>query len=129
MTGKEKCEVLRQIRREIAKANDIEIETRECTHKGECQGTCPWCESEVRALAAKLEKRRALRKKVVLAGVSVGIAAMMSGCAVIDGIKNIDFGSRTDGMIAPVTTPEPETTVELAGEIEYIEPETGNPQP
>ena len=42
--GKEKCRILKEIRAEIAKANDIEWVTSECKHQGNCKGTCPKCE-------------------------------------------------------------------------------------
>ena len=50
MTGKEKCRLLRQIRREIAESNGIPYSTEECTFEGACTGTCPRCEEEVRVL-------------------------------------------------------------------------------
>lgn len=84
MTGKEKCKMLKQIRAQIAAQNDIELVTRECTHKGECKGTCPRCESEVRYLEAQLEKRRAAFKKVAVAGISAGLVLSLSGCSVSD---------------------------------------------
>jgi len=52
MRGKDKCEILRQIRQQIAEANDLELITSQCTHKGECKGTCPKCEAEVAWLEA-----------------------------------------------------------------------------
>lgn len=84
MTGKEKCKMLKQIRAQIAAQNDVELVTRECTYKGECKGTCPRCESEVRYLEAQLEKRRAACKKVAIAGISAGLALSLSGCSVSD---------------------------------------------
>ena len=42
--GKEKCRILKEIRAEIARANDIEWVVSECKHKGNCKGTCPKCE-------------------------------------------------------------------------------------
>ena len=42
MTGKEKCNLLRQIRKEIAESNDIVYLTTECDYTGnDCPGTCP----------------------------------------------------------------------------------------
>ena len=43
--GKEKCRILKEIRAEIARQNDIEWVTSECKHKGNCKGTCPKCGS------------------------------------------------------------------------------------
>lgn len=48
--GKQTCKILKEIRRQIAEANDIDFITSECQYKGDCLGTCPKCESEVRYL-------------------------------------------------------------------------------
>lgn len=48
--GKMTCRILKEIRRQIAEANDIEFVTSECRYQGDCAGTCPKCEAEVRYL-------------------------------------------------------------------------------
>ena len=68
--GKSTCKVLREVRRKIADANGIPLKERECTHKGDCAGTCPYCESEVRYLERELSKRRNLGKAVAVAGIA-----------------------------------------------------------
>lgn len=78
--GKEKCRILKQIRAEIAKNNDIKWVTEECTHKGDCRGTCPHCEAEVRELERALAERRNLGKKVAIVGIAAGIALSAPGC-------------------------------------------------
>ena len=77
--GKQTCKILKDIRRQIAKANDIEFVTSECRYKGDCLGTCPKCEAEVRYLKQQLRKRQLMGKAVVLAGVSAGMIAF-PGC-------------------------------------------------
>ncbi len=79
--GKEKCRILKQIRAEIAKANDIEWVVSECKHKGDCRGTCPKCEYEVRQLEAALARREALGKAVAVVGISAGLALSVTSCA------------------------------------------------
>ena len=71
--GKQTCKILKEIRRQIAAENDIEFVTSECTYKGDCQGTCPKCEAEVRYLERELEKRQRLGKAAMVAGLSVGL--------------------------------------------------------
>ena len=56
MTGKEKCELLRAIRREIAERNGIEYLSAECNHEGDCLGTCPKWDAEARFLNSELER-------------------------------------------------------------------------
>ena len=77
--GKQTCKILRDIRRQIAEANDIEFVTSECRYKGDCLGTCPKCEAEVRYLEQQLRARQLMGKAVVLAGLSAGMITF-SGC-------------------------------------------------
>ena len=77
--GKRTCEILKDVRRKIAQENDIPLVERECTHEGDCRGTCPYCESEVRYLERELSKRRALGKAVTVAGIAVS-SMMMGAC-------------------------------------------------
>ena len=67
MHGKQKCRILKEIRQKIADENDIKYVTQECTHKGECSGTCPRCESELRYLEQQLKQRASLGKRIKLA--------------------------------------------------------------
>ena len=78
--GKEKCRILKEIRAEIARQNDIEWVVSECKHQGNCKGTCPKCEQEVRQLEKALAKREALGKRVAVVGVSASIALSVTGC-------------------------------------------------
>lgn len=76
--GKQICKTLREVRCDIAKANDIPYEPTECRHQGDCMGTCPKCEQEVQYLERQLELRRSLGKVVSVVGVSMGLAALTS---------------------------------------------------
>lgn len=71
MTGKEKCRLLRQIRREIAESNGIPYSTEECTFEGACTGTCPRCEEEVRVLEDALTQKAARGERIALTGLSL----------------------------------------------------------
>ena len=78
--GKQTCKILKEIRKQIAAENDIELITSECTHKGDCAGTCPKCEAEVRYLERELEKRQRLGKAAVFAGMTLGTAITAASC-------------------------------------------------
>lgn len=80
MNGKNRCRILKDIRKRIAEENNIEYITTECKYQGDCPGTCPKCESEVRYLERELERKRGLGKRVAIAGIAVGITATASGC-------------------------------------------------
>lgn len=74
--GKQTCRILKEIRRQIAEANDIAFITAECQYKGDCPGTCPKCEAEVCYLEQELAHRRMTGKLVTLAGISAGMLTM-----------------------------------------------------
>ncbi|MBE6613425.1 MAG: hypothetical protein E7632_13150 [Ruminococcaceae bacterium] len=111
MTGKEKCAVLKSIRRDIAKANDIPLDIPECTHKGDCPGTCPRCESEVKTLERALDKRRSAGFKVAIAGISAGLIALnTASCELFDRLTGNTLQGdvmmeSTDGALVEVATP------------------------
>lgn len=75
--GKQTCKILKEIRRQIAEANGIEFATSECRFKGDCLGTCPKCEAEVRYLEQQLRVRSLAGKAVALAGISAASLAML----------------------------------------------------
>ena len=74
--GKWICNTLKEVRMQVAKANGIKHTPTECHHEGDCAGTCPKCEAEVRSLEQQLQLRRQLGKAVAVVGVSVGLAAL-----------------------------------------------------
>ena len=76
--GKKTCKILKEIRRHIAEANDIEYVVEECQYKGDCLGTCPKCEAEVRYLELQLHQRQLLGKAVMVAGISAGLLSLSS---------------------------------------------------
>ena len=78
--GRRTCKILKEIRKQIAEKNDIEYVTSECTFQGECEGTCPKCEAELRYLENELNKRRQLGKVVAVAGISLGLASTFAAC-------------------------------------------------
>lgn len=82
MNGKSRCKILKEIRKKIAEENDIEYVVSECRYKGECSGTCPKCEEELRILEKELEKRRKLGKRVVVTGVALALAGGAVGAGV-----------------------------------------------
>lgn len=79
--GKQTCKILKDIRRRIAEENDIDFITSECRHKGDCAGTCPKCEAEVRYLEEQLERRRVLGQATRLAGIAAGLGAVVAACS------------------------------------------------
>lgn len=74
--GRNICDTLKAIRKKIADANGIEYSPEECHFKGECRGTCPKCEQEVKDLEYELRLRQMAGTAIKVAGVAAGIVAM-----------------------------------------------------
>ena len=115
--GKRTCEILKDVRRKIAQENDIPLVERECTHEGDCRGTCPYCESEVRYLERELSKRRALGKAVTVAGIAV--STMMMGACHSPKTPATPAGSEPEptpvNTLSQAAEPSPESSPEPAG--------------
>lgn len=95
-TGKEKCELLKAIRKQIAERYNLEYTPTECTHQGDCLGTCPKCDAELCDLQKQLERR-----EITDIDLSIEISNM-ENCVESD---NID-GSVLQGDVVPPKEPE-----------------------
>ena len=115
MIGKEKCRILKEIRQKIADENDIAYVTRECTHQGDCRGTCPKCESELRYLEKQLAARAAAGKRIAIAALCAGMTFSLSSCANLPDNKGKETVEELGGAAEPM--PEPDEDVVLDGEV------------
>ena len=96
MDGKNKCKILKEIRKKIADENDIPFVTEECKYKGECKGTCPKCEAELVYLELELQKRRQVGKRIAVAGVATAAVLLSAqACSAIGSTEG------TQGTQAP----------------------------
>lgn len=136
MKGKDKCQILKEIRAQIAAANDIEWVTENCTHKGDCRGTCPKCEAEVASLEKALARRRALGKTVAVAGLSAGMivsTALTTSCELMEtqttGGDMVEPEQRVENSSGQVLTGDvtAEVTVEIDGDM--VDVTAGEPLP
>lgn len=128
MKGKAKCKLLKQIRRKIAEENDISYVTSECKYQGDCSGTCPKCEAEVRYLEDELRKRQNAGKAVAVAGIAAAMVVTASGCVSSVGgappypeqeISQTDATRQTEEetLAGGATVPTEDTTVPTEGEL------------
>ena len=115
--GKSICNVLKTIRKQIAEANEIKYEPRECHHKGECRGTCPACEAEVRYIEQQLDIRRQLGKAVALMGISAGLSALTSCGNKAENVEDYELAQLEVGRC------EAAPPKALKGDIDYRSPE------
>ena len=87
-TGKGVCLILKGIRQKIADANGISYQPKECHHEGDCTGTCPACEEEIRYLERELKARKGNGFGMKVAGIAAGICAtVMPMTAVAQAVK------------------------------------------
>lgn len=115
MIGKEKCRILKEIRQKIADENDIAYVTCECTYQGDCKGTCPKCESELRYLEEQLAARAAAGKRIAIAALCAGMTFSTSSCATAPNNKVKETVEELGGAAEPM--PEPDEDVVLDGEV------------
>lgn len=124
-TGKRICQALKELRKRIADANDIQFEIEECTHKGDCPGTCPKCEGELQYLMDSLRKREEDGKPIAIDGLMSEeelYSAFSFEPIDVEVLKNPEQ-SRTMGMPAPVNEieggmlPIPEPYGRLMGDV------------
>lgn len=58
MTGKARCEQLRQVRRKIALDHEFPFPENVCPYEGsDCSGSCEACDAELKELERHLERR------------------------------------------------------------------------
>lgn len=107
--GKAICETLKQLRVDIAKANDIEYHPTECTHEGPCSGTCPMCEQELAYLTEKIEERE-----------KNGIKPNWEGCTEIEEVLENTERQTEDFVLEG----EPCLPYDLDKDLEYIDSTT-----
>ena len=110
--------MLKTIRKQVADANEIKYELRECNYQGECRGTCPACEAEVRYIEQQLDVRRQLGMAVAIVGISAGLSAL-TGCS--DKAKKVDSVSEEESKLT-VGKVRVDTLERLDGDVVYKSP-------
>ena len=123
MLGKKKCRILKEIRQKIADENDIPYVTHECRFQGECKGTCPKCESELRYLEKQLAARAAAGKRIAIAALCAGMTFSAAGCSSPFAPKEkpveTDLSGAVD-IVGGMSEPIEEGEFELSGDVAYI---------
>lgn len=113
--GKKICNLLKSIRKEIAQVNHIEYEMEDCPFQGDCKGTCPKCEAEVRYIETQLSLRQKAGKVIKIAGVATSFLAL-SACQssgseapqkLVQCEDRIDEGLKADELVEEIPMPDP----------------------
>lgn len=131
MKGKAKCKALKEIRHQIAIQNDIPYVVSQCTYQGDCKGTCPKCEAELKYLERELAIRQGLGKVIAITGISMTLCSSLSACSHISDLPNStetqihnNLPEEVEGAFPAPEEPQ-ETAVGIAGDIAL--PETQEP--
>lgn len=121
--GKKICRELKKIRRRIADENGIKLDIPECTFEGECRGTCPRCEWEVKYLEQSLFERMKLGKIATISGLALGLTACGGGgigsdIQVVGDVPNQDTENVVSETIPPPPEPEWPDDIPVVGFVE-----------
>ena len=120
--GKKICGELKKIRRRIVDENGIEMDIPECTYEGECRGTCPRCEWEVKYLEKTLFERMKLGKIATISGLALTLSSCNGGggigpdIQVVGDVPNTDTENVVSETIPP-PPPEPILDLPICGDV------------
>lgn len=92
-SGREKCELMKKIRDEIALLNDIECHSEECNSTEDCQGHCPQCDAEIKQLDAAINQK-------IRNGEPVSVSSIVDW--IVDGFEDRDFENQWDNDVAVI---------------------------
>ena len=96
--GRTICKVLKDVRQKIANENGISYHPEECHHKGECVGTCPGCEKEIRYLEEQLKNKQHSGLGLKVAGIAAGVCVTvlpMAAMVQTEGSTSPDLQAKT----------------------------------
>ena len=112
--GRAICKVLKDVRQKIANENGISYHPEECHHKGECTGTCPGCEKEIRYLEEQLKNKQHSGFGLKVAGIAAGVCVTVLPMA---------------AMVQPErkSNPEQKTQVVKNDSVKVVDLTKGNP--
>ena len=139
MTGRERCDRLKRIRKGLADRLGVDLHQVECTYEGECRGTCPKCKQEEEIL-----NRALFQRGTAVAGATM-LATSLAACTPPG--QPISSGGDLSGDIEYIDEPEPNSdtkgkdsakgddgkgggeVVELSGEVDEKSLQEGRKEP
>ena len=128
MNGREKCELLNNIRKRIAEENDIDFVVYDCTFEGDCTGTCPKCESEIKYLEDELIRKQESGEKININGI-FSAEEYKPRCGDMSGeeIPMEDCSEIDSGDFSPQLPPEQVVDINTKGMLERPYPRIERP--
>lgn len=124
-TGKKICRELKGIRKKIADANGIKYEPTKCNHRGDCAGTCPACDAEIRYIEHELNLRRLAGKAAVVAGLSLSVASLSSCHKILSPVVRGKMINPREQLVGDVPNERfvDSTKYQLEGDVAKISPD------
>ncbi len=133
MNHKEKCKIMKDLRKQIADNIGVDLHQTECTYQGECKGTCPRCAQEEKKLNKALVGKRAAVAGLAMSTIALtGCNGYFSGASEALSNTLLDaFYQQPDDLTgeAPYYPDDIEgmeevnPEFELDGDVEYVEPD------
>ena len=87
MDGKKKCKILKELRKRIAELNNIDYISADCIHEGNCLGTCPQCDAELKYLDDQIQNIIASGAEVNLIGIANNTFPDTMGKNILDKVQ------------------------------------------
>lgn len=122
MTGKERCEFLRNIRKNIAEMNGLDYEPHECKHEGWCPGYCPACDAEAANLMQQLEQKEASGSPIRIDSKSIKALEDIAQIVSLDDDDDIADDDNIVGNMQYPDIPMLKGDVELPDDIDSMPP-------
>jgi hypothetical protein len=118
-TGRRICDALKDIRKTVGESEGINLNQSECHHKGECLGTCPKCEAELREINSKVSHNRLLA-----IGTATLAAMSLSACGPVSSDLSGDTEIATNSSTSDKSTVTSKQDQEAVKEKETTESKT-----
>ena len=101
-SGKEKCDILKCIRKEVDERYGLKYTTSECSHHGDCSGTSPKCGAGLKELQRQLDLRGITN--IDLANITIGHIEENDDTCMVGGNVAVSSENKTitDTMDMPI---------------------------
>lgn len=109
--GKQICELLNGIRKDIAETYGLDYKPTDCDFEGECAGFCRKCDAEIRDLEHQLNNKDAVLAAPIYKDFKQYVSERCLN--LIDTISNFDNTRQLQGIVAPLISDQEEPKIRL----------------
>lgn len=97
--GKQICELLKSIRKDIAESYSLDYTPAECGFEGECAGFCKKCDAEIIDLERQLNSKYHFEMNLIHRDFSDYVSQRCF--SLVETIRNFDRNNQIQGMVCP----------------------------